>query len=442
MLDVSGSQRKFDLRPDWLLSSATLTFSFLVATGFARENNTFRNGLIGLTALSGVAYVFLTAAQDSRASRVRLMAVSPLVVLYTGSLAIAAIYTSTFSSQLVALCISAFIFYSGVPMAILRKPGRLMDWLKAIQMLGLCSIPFAILPLLGVHSFIGLPLQMKDVYAQASGVPAVAGIMEVPLIFGMFMAIVAIVSAYLFFLERRRKHIVIAALCTGMIFLAQARGSMAAVGCAVIVFASPRALLTRGRYLILVVVAIVLSAALSYYIIASSPALSSFFRLSHGLSGRDVIWGVAAFMIAKQPWLGYGFGMSTVFTASIGDTLEALGFNAVGAPFHNTYMTYAFENGLVSLVFYLLLFLWPMWLTANSKMPLLEKRFFIGICIGLFTADLTMDNNIGGCRITSLALAIFNGLAYASALYYGRATSKKRRPFAELKLEDGHPVAS
>jgi O-antigen ligase len=183
----------------------------------------------------------------------------------------------------------------------------------------------------------------------------------------------------------------------------------------VVIFLMPRFIMARPRIFLLSLVALPLGAGVSYFLISNIPVLANFFRLNMGLSGREVIWGVGIFMILRNPWFGYGYGAAGKFTESISTTLLTLGFPVPGAAFHNTYLTYMFEEGVIAFCFYFLLYVIPLWLVAKAPIGLEEKRFLLASNVTIILLNLWIDNNIGGLRITSLLVGFFLGYAYLRA---------------------------
>lgn len=413
------------IRLDHALICPFLFASFLVETGLAREQDTLRNVFIAVALSMGAIYVVVCALQDAQHMNVSLLIVPIPLALYLVSFVFVNSMTTNLADNafaIVAMVFSAIVSFFWIPQTFIRDKSRFFFTLQILEILALLAMAFAILGMMGVHSFLGFPLLAKDVYLRYGGFSAASGIMEHPLVFGMFMTMAAISAFYLYRLTKSYWHLALCILAFVFIFLSQARGSVLAAAFAAAICFSPRFVISRRINFIACLLLLPLIAGLAYFVITLIPALSNFFRLNMGLSGREVIWGVGAFMILRNPWLGYGYGTAGKFTESISATLLKLGFPVPGAAFHNTYLTYMFEAGVIAAAFYFLLYLIPLWSVSGAKMETTDKRHLLASTVSILVLNFWIDNNIGGLRITSVVIGLYLGYAYLRAQNSTRAT--------------------
>lgn len=115
------------------------------------------------------------------------------------------------------------------------------------------------------------------------------------------------------------------------------------------------------------------------------------------LSGRNLIWQEAIYLISKRPFLGYGTG-----------TLLA-NISEINVSAHNLYLQITLQNGVLGLSLFLVLLL-KIWDTLFQKkddeLVKLSACFFIGILIqNLFEVTLT-QNNLGFAIIQWFIIAV------------------------------------
>src|SRR6185312_7493786 len=291
--DLPPSKTATRIRVDYALIGLFLVTSFLVETGLAREQDVLRNVFIATALLIGAMYVLFCALQDARWTNVSLLVVPIPLLLYLISFVLANSTTTTLTDNafaIAAMVFSAIVSFFWIPQTFIRDKSRFFFALQILEFLALLAMAFAILGMLGVHSFLGFPLLAKDVYVQYGGFSAASGIMEHPLVFGMFMTMSAISTFYLYRVTRSYWHIVICILSCFFILLSQARGSVLAAAFAAAICFAPSFVISKRIVFIVCLLVLPGLAAVAYFVITLIPALSNFFRLNMGLSGREVIW--------------------------------------------------------------------------------------------------------------------------------------------------------
>lgn len=115
------------------------------------------------------------------------------------------------------------------------------------------------------------------------------------------------------------------------------------------------------------------------------------------LSGRNLIWQEAIYLISEKPVFGYGTG---TLLANISD---------INVSAHNLYLQISIQNGILGLSMFLILLL-TIWDTLFQKVDdslvKLSACFFIGILVqNLFEVTLT-QNNIGFAIIQWFIISI------------------------------------
>lgn len=419
----SHSETASTVRTDFVLIGLIMVGALYAVTLASQTATTARNIAMFVSIFLGMVFVLVATEQDATPRAVRWFpGPSILLVVYLLLMVIANIVSGGGGDHLVPFIgqlVATALFFYIIPVILVRDTARLEFFYDAFIVCAVFTAISGIASYFGLQTFFFLPLAVKDVYADFSGFAAVGGIVENPLVFGVFMFLALVLTAYRTRQNPSLSRYILLMLFSGALIASQARGALLALGVTIFVAICPRFFIRSGWRLLLLVPIFLGTLLLAYFVVTTVPGLSSLFRVQMGLSDRAVIWAATAFMILRQPWFGYGFGTSSDFVRSIGDVMQQLGSQPVAAV-HNTYLTNAFEQGLLCSTVYVALYLLPIWAVAQSKMKEFDKRFFIGTGLGILVANIWLDNNYGGMRITSLMLTVLMGLAYQFAITKSR----------------------
>lgn len=406
------------VRTDFVLIGLIMACALYAVTLASQTANTARNLAMFVAIFLGGLLVLVSTEQDHASGKIPAFPRPPwLLVAYLTLMIVTNIISGGGSDHVVPFIgqiIATVLFFYALPIILVRDQKRLEFFYEVFTVCAAVTAISGFASYLGFKTFFFLPLAVKDVYANFSGFAAVGGIVENPLVFGVFMFLALALTAYRTFQRPSGSRYILIALFAGALIASQARGGLLALSITIFLAFCPRLFIRSGWRLLLLVPILFGAVSLAYVTVTLVPGLSSLFRVQMGLSDRAVIWTATAFMILRQPWFGYGFGTSSDFVRSIGDVMTQLGGQPVAAV-HNTYLTNAFEQGLLCSTVYVALYLLPVWAVAQSNMSASDKRFFIGMGLGILVANIWLDNNYGGMRITSLMLTVLMGLAYQFA---------------------------
>lgn len=185
----------------------------------------------------------------------------------------------------------------------------------------------------------------------------------------------AIISINLFLHEKWLKY-QITALCLGIIpfiimLATQSRGPLAAFAAALIFslfsYRNKRALLLTVLGLICV----------TFIFFHHSESIDQTRLLKSGDSYRIAIWSNAIDEIIKAPFIGHGISADS----------ENHFQNRTFDHFHNVYLTLAFHTGIIGLLLFLPLILYPLFSFKNGETRLLKSMLIFGMVYMVFNAS-------------------------------------------------------
>ncbi|HWB90232.1 MAG TPA: O-antigen ligase family protein [Puia sp.] len=405
------------VRLDQSLLVFVLVGAFFAVTAATMQAQSVRSAIMGTSIIAALGFVLVTTAKDQLTITQMFRGAPKLLYIYIAAMVLADIASGGAGAHLttfVAQMIATYLFYFMIPRALIRDGRRLELVFEVFTGLAAFAAVTAFLPLLGFSTFLSLPFAVKDAYSHFSGWSASGGIIETPLVLGTFMMLATTITFYRYRQFPSRQRIAAIALFLAALIVCQSRGSMLGLGVAAVAYFSPRWLISTGWRLLILVPLIAALAGAVLLLFLYVPALSSYFRVANGSSGRVVEWASLVLMTMKSPWVGYGVGTAGDFVAGLAPVLKGLAGISVSAV-DGTYFETAFDSGLIVTFIYIALFLLPVWSVAQSQMPLNEKRFFVAVGLGIFVTNIWVSNNFGGMRLTSVMITILMGLAYQYA---------------------------
>jgi O-antigen ligase len=264
----------------------------------------------------------------------------------------------------------------------------------------------------GYDHLFGIPLRVKESYAQFSGFAASGGVFQHPAAAGITLATALVAAAHL---RRRQRTIwMLPAMWVlgAALIVTQARGAFLGLVLALVVGRLDSRRLPNWAFPVLIAAG-VLVATFGYRILEVVPPLADFLRIERGTSGRTFVWELAVDRLTDSPWLGFGGGSAQQFTADNIEVLRAGSFRAAGASLHNAYLTSAFEYGVPLGLLYAWLMLSPLAAVTDvvTRRPDdVLARTLRAMAVVVCVAAAFTDVNIGGVRATSLLGALVLGL--------------------------------
>ena len=180
-------------------------------------------------------------------------------------------------------------------------------------------------------------------------------------------------------------------------------------------FSNIKKFILASIYLILITI---LVSIIFIWLVSNIPFLYDFFRVKEGGENRFFVWSLLFPILSDgNSWL-FGEGLNTAHLRIEqygGEMLEKLLF-PVGATFHNTFVTYLVEHGIISLIPYIVTLLFPI-LVANKAnlLSLSEKKIYVGLMLSVIVFMIFTDNNMGGIRLSSIIIAYIPGMMLVHA---------------------------
>ncbi len=319
----------------------------------------------------------------------------------------------------------AFLTSIVIPQTFFECRGYFYHFLWSVTVVAAIIGATGIIGSLGLDSLFGLPIFNKYGYARYAAFPASSGILDFPETLGAQMALSLMCALYLGVKAKPTPFLIICIfLIVGGMIASQGRAAIlgALVGIGAVVFA------LRSRVpafvLVAIVVFLVLSPIYALNLISLLPGADSFLRAETGLSGREGVWRFALFYIGEHPLRGYGLGSSNMYTAMHGDFLRRHGFPVAGASFHNTFLTRAFENGVLASVAYVIVLLTAFYRAASLVRKSKEAALTFAVLSVVLSISTFRDINIGGMRQIVILSAVFVGIALQ--LPFRRARQRER----------------
>ncbi len=289
---------------------------------------------------------------------------------------------------------------------------------------------------MGNEHFLGLAMHNKAYYAKYSSIVASSGVMDFPETFGAQLAFAFVCGIYL--IQRSARPylwIGAVALITVGLIISQARaailGTVVAMG---VVTVASRVRIHPALVVVLCCIAIT-APIYALNLIELLPGAKTFLRSSTGLSGREGAWDFGVRLIAEKPLQGYGASAAQDYTERYASYLRSNNFKAAGAGFHNTFLTRAFDNGILSAASYLAIFLIAMRRAAGKIQFSPEARLVFSAIVVALAITTYRDINAGGMRSITVLVSVFLGLGLlcgirrsiplAKASSYSRRTHDK-----------------
>ena len=396
-----------------------ILFSTAYSTLLAKNHDGVRIGLaFGILALC-IMQVFLTL-QYVRLDRFLHAIKNNWLFLMYGLIFITILILHSNWEQMPYLVFGA-VFYVGLPMLFFYHPVFFFLWIEVVfWTCGLLSL-IALIGLTPIDSLLGLPLSIKTgVAGRFTGVASSAGIIEHPLTLGPLLCIGLFSGLYLM---QRTGRSLSRVMCTFVIaaglVVAQSRGAYLATIAGLTVY------ITWGRIhwtplrVYLLIFAALLAPFFLMSILEHVPILNNWFRVEKGLSGREIVWALALDRFLDHPFFGWGLGSASEITAQYADVLEASGYGAAGASFHNTFLTKLVEGGIFYCFAYVFLYLITIRNVIRSKTETGRKRYLLSVSVGIVMSSFFIDISIGGIRSLSVLCAVHLGVANMAILVRG-----------------------
>ncbi|MGE4303765.1 MAG: O-antigen ligase family protein [Novosphingobium sp.] len=321
--------------------------------------------------------------------------------------------------------VGAFLTAVVLPQTFFERRGYFNFFIWCVIFVGAVVGATGILGSLGLNSLFGLPMFNKYGYARYASFPASSGILDYPETLGAQMALSFICALYMMVRSKPTPLLVLSTLLiAGGLITSQGRAAIlgALVGIGAVVFAMRSRI--PAAALVAIVVLLVLSPIYALNLISLLPGAGSYLRAETGLSGREGVWNFALFYIGEHPLRGYGFQSSNMYTAMHGDFLRRHGFPAAGASFHNTFLTRAFENGILVSGAYIGVLLTALYRAGGLVRRSQEAALTFAMLVVVISISTFRDINIGGMRQIVIYSAVFIGAALQLPVRYTRLREK------------------
>lgn len=314
-------------------------------------------------------------------------------------------------SLLVSYFVGSVLLSMLIPLLISGKEEVFVGIARMVVIVSAPLVIPAIWGAMGHEHFFGLAMHNKAYYAKYSSIAASSGIMDFPETFGAQLAFAFVCGIYL--IQRSPRPIfwigVLALIAVGLI-ISQARAAIlgTVVAMAAVTIAS-RVRIHPALVVLLCCIAIT-APIYALNLIELLPGAKTYLRSNTGLSGREGVWSFALRYIGEHPLRGYGASAAQEYTQRYIHYLKDQNFKAAGASFHNTFLTRAFDNGVLASLSYLVIFLVAMRRAAGKIFFSPEARLVFSAIVVALAITTYRDINSGGMRSITVLVSVFLGL--------------------------------